>query len=226
MKVRTAIGCAAAMILGVLLTASARAGTSAYTFKFTPSAAPTSVSVAGDFNNWSTTANPMTKGADGVYTATVDLSEGDHAYKFVVDNAWMNDPSADPKLDKPDGQGGSNSVVHVGGAAADAAAKPVAAVPAGSAAHVFHFTPAAGTRAATKVFVAGDFNDWSTTSNPMDRAADGSYSATVVVTSGVHHYKYVIDGTWTPDPAADASLNADDGNGGQNSGFTTDATAK
>jgi hypothetical protein len=51
-----------------------------------------SVALAGDFNGWSTTANPMTKDADGVWTLTVSLGPGEHQYKFVVDGQWIADP--------------------------------------------------------------------------------------------------------------------------------------
>lgn len=68
----------------------------------------TRVSLAGAFNNWSTTANPMTK-EDGIWTVTVDLGTGKHEYKFVVDNQWIADP------DNPVTAGEyGNSVVNVG----------------------------------------------------------------------------------------------------------------
>ncbi|MFH1279451.1 MAG: glycogen-binding domain-containing protein [Candidatus Eisenbacteria bacterium] len=68
----------------------------------------TRVSLAGVFNNWSATANPMTK-EDGVWTITVALGPGKHEYKFVVDNQWIADP------DNPVTAGEyGNSVVNVG----------------------------------------------------------------------------------------------------------------
>ena len=63
------------------------------TFNFGNNSA-TSVAVAGSFNGWSTTATPMTKNADGVWTATVNnLAAGDYQYKFVVNGTeWILDP--------------------------------------------------------------------------------------------------------------------------------------
>lgn len=55
-----------------------------------PSAA--SVSWAGDFNNWSATANPLTKDAGGVWGTVIPLPAGEHQYKFVVDGQWYADP--------------------------------------------------------------------------------------------------------------------------------------
>lgn len=67
------------------------------------------VALAGPFNNWSTTANPMTKDDDGVWSIVVNLDPGKHEYKFVVDNQWI----ADPENPVTAGEYG-NSVVNVG----------------------------------------------------------------------------------------------------------------
>ena len=95
--------------------ADAPAGTVPCKFKYTPSAGATltSVTVAGDFNGWSTTATPLAEGDDGVHSARVNLTVGRHAYKFVVDSRWANDPAADASLETPDGLGGRNSGVDV-----------------------------------------------------------------------------------------------------------------
>ena len=54
----------------------------------------TSVVVAGNMNGWSTTANPMTKGEDGIWTTTISgLTNNVYQYKFVVGtDGWINDP--------------------------------------------------------------------------------------------------------------------------------------
>lgn len=67
------------------------------------------VAWAGEFNGWSTSANPMTKGDGGVWSVVVPLKAGDHAYKFVVDGQWF----ADPENPVTAGEFG-NSVVKVG----------------------------------------------------------------------------------------------------------------
>ncbi len=51
------------------------------------------VSVAGSFNNWDMSAHPAKKDIKGNWVAKVDLTPGRHEYKFVVDGAWVNDPS-------------------------------------------------------------------------------------------------------------------------------------
>ena len=61
------------------------------------------VNLAGDFNGWSKVATPMNDEGGGTFVATIDLSEGIHQYKFVVDGEkWMNDPHGDRKLEVDD----------------------------------------------------------------------------------------------------------------------------
>jgi len=53
------------------------------------------VNLAGEFNSWSTSADPMKKQADGSWTLTKALSPGRYMYKFVVDGSnWKEDPTA------------------------------------------------------------------------------------------------------------------------------------
>ena len=59
------------------------------TFRYAGSG--TSVYLAGSFNNWSQTANKMTK-SGGVFSTTLTLEPGVHEYKFVVDGEWITDP--------------------------------------------------------------------------------------------------------------------------------------
>ena len=73
-----------------------------------------SVSIVGDFNDWSTSATPLTRTVgDGVWSVTVPLGPGRYRYAFVVDGTtWRPDPVA-PGAD--DEFGRSNSVETVGG---------------------------------------------------------------------------------------------------------------
>jgi 1,4-alpha-glucan branching enzyme len=52
------------------------------------------VSVSGDFNNWSTTANPMVRQTDGRWLVTIELHHGHHHYVFLVDGKKVLDPKA------------------------------------------------------------------------------------------------------------------------------------
>jgi hypothetical protein len=59
-------------------------------FTYTDPVAQT-VFLAGNFNNWSTTANPMTRQGD-VWSLVLPLEPGKYEYKFVVDGQWVADP--------------------------------------------------------------------------------------------------------------------------------------
>jgi glycosidase len=90
------------------------------------------VDLAGTFNNWSQTANPLQPSPDGrTWTLRLKLPYGRVQYKFVVDGSeWTLDPSA-PAV--PDGQGHTNSVVLVAPPDYDRPASPTDGVIAASA---------------------------------------------------------------------------------------------
>jgi glycosidase len=74
---------------------------------------PTSVHLAGDFNDWSAQANPMSALIPGVYVAHLELDQGDYGYKFVLDGAtWLIDP-VQPRV-RADGEGNTNSLLRHG----------------------------------------------------------------------------------------------------------------
>lgn len=62
---------------------------------------------------------------------------------------------------------------------------------------------------ASRVAVAGTFNDWSTDATPMEEA-DGAWTVTLDLAPGAYPYKLVVDGGWTCDPAAEYA-HCDDG---------------
>ncbi|HVV70463.1 MAG TPA: isoamylase early set domain-containing protein [Verrucomicrobiae bacterium] len=57
-------------------------------------AAPTAASVelVGSFTHWQAKPIQMQKGLDGVWRSTVELTAGAHAYRFIVDGQWHDDP--------------------------------------------------------------------------------------------------------------------------------------
>ncbi len=177
-----------------------------------------SVHLAGSFNNWSATADPLTgPDAQGRWSIEKPLGNGEHQYKFVVNGTeWKADPTCERSAD--DGYGGKNSVIAVG-ASAPAAPARAEGTAAGRAPRrtdagwEFAFS-AAG---AQSVHVAGSFNSWSTTATPMtDADGDAVWTVTIPLPSGEHQYKLVVNGTeWKPDPANPET--ADDGYGGKNS---------
>lgn len=50
------------------------------------------VSLAGNFNNWDTSAVSAKKDSKGNWMAKINLKPGKHEYKFFVDGNWANDP--------------------------------------------------------------------------------------------------------------------------------------
>ncbi len=182
------------------------------------------VFLAGEFNNWSDTATPLTN-QDGVWSLALDLPEGSYQYKFVVDGNWLADPNNTNVSD--DGFGGSNSLVTVAagvekmdagaalaaGAVAATTAAPTAASTSGAAGQVaVTFThEAAG---AAGVYLAGEMNSWSDSADLMTNT-DGVWSLVVNLDPGDYAYKFVVDGSWTQDP--NNPNTTEDGFGGQNS---------
>jgi len=67
-----------------------------------------SVSMAGNFSDWNGIS--LDKGLDGVWGASVMVSPGVHAYKFIVDGAWCYDVN---RHNEDDGSGNINNVLEV-----------------------------------------------------------------------------------------------------------------
>ena len=51
------------------------------------------VSLAGNFNQLNTEANPMKKDKKGIWKATLSLEPGRYEYRLFADGNWENDPS-------------------------------------------------------------------------------------------------------------------------------------
>ncbi len=89
----------------------ARNGTCKVTFELAAQEDVTSVHLCGEFNDWSTSAIPMTRRKDGTFKTTVAL-EADRSYRFryLLDGErWENDWAADDYV--PNDYGGDDAVV-------------------------------------------------------------------------------------------------------------------
>ena len=53
---------------------------------------------------------------------------------------------------------------------------------------------------AKEVFLAGDFNNWSSGKHPMRRDEKGVWNKRVMLSPGDHEYKFLVDGQWKEDP--------------------------
>jgi len=70
-----------------------------------------SVQLVGGFTHWQERPIQMHKGANGVWTTTVELEPGTHHYRFLVDGQWRDDPEC--ALHVPNPYGSEDSVRQV-----------------------------------------------------------------------------------------------------------------
>lgn len=70
-----------------------------------------SVTVAGDFNDWHETSCRLTHYPCGVWETVIPLKKGVYQYKFIVDGEWTHDPSNPCKMLNE--FGGTNSALEV-----------------------------------------------------------------------------------------------------------------
>jgi hypothetical protein len=165
-----------------------------------------SYTVAGGFNGWNTTANPMS-GGPVTYSLVITNGTGTAGTEFdfkVTDGSWANAWPGNNVRTKYDTNGGST----------------------------IYFTPGTITDGWYPVMnrvgyadpgnlafeVAGDFNGWS--SDPgyqLNPVGSGVYSNGCVITNaGSHQFKFRTPGSWS-----DLFFGSDFGNGGANATFTT-----
>jgi 1,4-alpha-glucan branching enzyme len=184
----------------------ATAGGNGVTFLYTDAKA-TTVHLAGDFNGWLDNEDGKVTGhgewllqndGSGHWKLTTSLTPGRHRFKYAIDGGarWETDPRMPVATD-----GNSVMDVSAGGPASTAAVS----------APTFSYTDPA----AKSVYVAGDFNEWNATANPMEKDSSGVWIATVPLKPGKYQYKFVVDGNWKQDPLN--SETADDTFGGRNS---------
>ncbi|MFH1843316.1 MAG: alpha-amylase family glycosyl hydrolase [bacterium] len=180
-----------------------------------------SVFLAGSFNNWSDSQTALTDDdGDGIWAGALELADGEHLYKFVVDGSWRHDETNPNTAD--DGFGGFNSVltvsgddaVSIGGGELPMDPVPPAVVLGDGLIQVtFVYSP---DQASDQIFLAGEFNGWNAAGEKMsDPDGDGIYAVTVPLVPGRYMYKFVVDGVWFQDPGNPEAV--DDGYGGQNS---------
>ena len=75
------------------------------TFTVSPEAAQgaKTVTIAGDFNSWSSTETPLKKGKDGSFSAKLALDAGkEYQFRYLLDGSrWENDWAADKYIPAP-----------------------------------------------------------------------------------------------------------------------------
>jgi 1,4-alpha-glucan branching enzyme len=94
----------------------ARPGSAVVTFELPASVTAVTANVCGEFNGWSPTALPLSRGADGGWQATIELATGRiWRFRYLLDGEhWENDWAPDGYL--PNDFGGHDSVVDLSAA--------------------------------------------------------------------------------------------------------------
>ena len=87
-------------------------GKSQVTFVYSPSNHCRSAAVVGDFNDWQADQGKMIRQKDGTYRKRLQLSPGEHRYKFLIDGEWFVDPEAEAQM--PNAFGTMDSLVRLG----------------------------------------------------------------------------------------------------------------
>ncbi len=53
---------------------------------------------------------------------------------------------------------------------------------------------------AANVQLVGEFTQWQEHPIQMEKGVDGIWRTTVILTSGAHYYRFLVDGQWCDDP--------------------------
>lgn len=158
------------------------------------------VYVAGSFNGWNTTANPLTDMGSNIWETTITLQNGqDVEYKFIngVDG-WEVVPAACSW-----GDGNRHFIVPENPLPLDlvcfGACNPCSPT---NTAEVIFSVDMSSQLVSGDVFLAGDFNDWSMDANPMIDMGNNIYEVTVSLGEGfIYGYKFINGTNWEIVPA-------------------------
>lgn len=159
---------------------------------------PQGVFLSGSFNNWSTTANPMTNIGGGIYEATVFMDpQTDFTYKFVNGTNYEN---VNGNCTINDGNGNFNRFGFVNNTLVELPTVCFGSCTncVGSATLVtFQVDMSQQSVSPNGVFLAGSFNGFSTTANEMTALAGGIYETTIALPANAQvTYKFVNGSTF------------------------------
>lgn len=56
---------------------------------------------------------------------------------------------------------------------------------------------------AQRIYVAGTFNDWSTTTTPLSKYDDGPWKVDLELLPGRYEFKLLVDGAWCCEPGCE-----------------------
>lgn len=144
------------------------------------------VYVAGSFSDWEPDPHGFRK-VKGGWERPCYVREGTHAYKFIVDGAWITDPGN--SVVRKDEAGNENSFMTVG--------------------DTFYFYLPGHLEAVVPV-VAGNFNNWNESELRMYKT-DSGWVLPYVLPAGNYEYKFAMNlGTkWLLDPLNPHTVGSD-----------------
>ncbi len=144
-------------------------------FKLPGHADAREVIVAGSFNDWRDFELHLKLTPSGWEIPYV-LGPGNYDYKFRVDGHWITDPDNPLFISRK--ENGNASYLIIG------------------ANYTFRLT---GYDNAHKVYLAGDFNNWTPDALLMKRSGQ-DWIFHIHLSVGKHLYKFIVDGDWIKDP--------------------------
>lgn len=156
---------------------------------------PNGVFLAGTFNSWNTTANPMTPVGNGIYALTLELGAGNsYQYKFINGSAWETIP--------PTCAQNTNRLVTVPSVPSTLDAVcfnscfPCGPPPV-NIQITFQVDMSNEVVSPQGVNIAGGFQGWNPGSTPMTNIGNNIYTFTTILPSGSYQeYKFVNGTTW------------------------------
>jgi hypothetical protein len=158
------------------------------------------VYVAGSFNGWNSTANPLTDLGSGIWETTLVLQTGQEIeYKFIngtTTQIWEDIPGAcawngNRHLVVPE----ANTTLDLVCFGSCNACTPASTVDVTFQVDMSTQIVSGG------VFIAGDFNDWSATATPMTDAGNNIYQATINLgVDFIYGYKFINGDVWEDVP--------------------------
>ena len=183
---------------------------------------PDGVHIAGGFQGWDPGATLMTDAGNNIYTYTAVMPSGTYQeYKFINGNTWEQSENVPPEcsinnnryLTAPWNDTIIEAVCY--GACGPCGPPPV------DVEVTFRVDMSDEIISPNGVHVAGTFQGWNATANPMADIGDNIYETTVTLSSGEYHeFKYINGDSFDFVEAVPEECGVPDGQGGFNRFFT------
>jgi hypothetical protein len=149
--------------------------------------------VAGSFQVWNATANPMTNMGNGIWKTTVmGIPPGAIQYKFINGSNW----EAVPGTCQVGGNRGAT--VAAGTVLPLVCFAQCAACPTVTYSVTFQVDMTGRTVSANGVHIAGSFQGWNPSANPLINQGNGIWATTINGIAGNIEYKFINGNAWPP----------------------------